>query len=556
MKGRFFCVMALGMFCSCGGQAAFPVRSEFGPAPVLKGRTSASAGGRLPLNRAGSLDYVFAAPPAIPENASLELAYSLEPGPSGFEGALILEAGGLSWELPPDPRVALSAEGGGGGLFPLEDAPDRDGVLRYAIPAPPGRLKGFRIVYDPGGKGQDGGVFEIRSVSLVERWFGAAAVSTVFQATPFVSLENGGLVIGPPEKFAVKGDLALDLDWYEPPRSMLVRGDVTLEASGEFQVPGVFLRSMPLRVSGQGQIKAARLRPGPSLPPSVPIEADPGLILAWPQKAWRDSRREIFRWDGFPEVLIFDTADYEVQDRFFKRLAFFVEKAGFRGRLAADEEIAGLHGWNAHDYSAASLARFFEAARAQAFALSPEERELEDLFLAEGLITRGAGGAIGVGEGAVISISRQSPGYLRRRFMVHEGFHGIFFIDPAFRAFARSRWNAFSRVGRRFLLSYFDFMAYDTADEDLMVNEFMAYLLQEPVSQAAAYFGETLPGQMLAVSPWREDALPAESEATPDGARRWPALERIFADEARAFSDYAAHRWGLAAGRVWKATVR
>jgi len=60
----------------------------------------------------------------------------------------------------------------------------------------------------------------------------------------------------------------------------------------------------------------------------APIPADPGKILSYPQASWRDKRYEVFRWDVFPQILIFDTANYDVQDQLFKRLAFFVEKAG------------------------------------------------------------------------------------------------------------------------------------------------------------------------------------------------------------------------------------
>jgi len=89
--------------------------------------------------------------------------------------------------------------------------------------------------------------------------------------------------------------------------------------------------------------------------------------------------------------LILETADYQVQDRLLKRLAFFLEKSGFRGRVASDAEIADIHGWNAHDYRAEDLARFFNDAlqkekEKNEEILTPEERELEALLAAEGII--------------------------------------------------------------------------------------------------------------------------------------------------------------------------
>jgi hypothetical protein len=272
--------------------------------------------------------------------------------------------------------------------------------------------------------------------------------------------------------------------------------------------------------------------------------------LAYPQEAWRDSRYGLFRWARFPSILIFDTATYALQDRFFKRLAFFVEKAGFRGRLVPEEELAELHGWNAHDYRAEDLARFFNAARKEGFPLSPEEEELRAILLGAGILLDG-GGELSPGGGAVLSLSRESPGYLRRLFMVHEGFHGLFFIDEDFREFSRRRWEALDGPAKRFLRSYFDSQRYDLEDPFLVVNEFMAYCLQQPVSQAGAYFGDTL-ARRLYTTPWRRGALPPLEDA----AEGWPELARSFTREAEAFSDYVGRRWGFAAGRVHSVTVR
>ncbi|MCL2472980.1 MAG: hypothetical protein FWF26_04810 [Treponema sp.] len=286
-----------------------------------------------------------------------------------------------------------------------------------------------------------------------------------------------------------------------------------------------------------------------------PITANPRAILNYPVDSWRDKRYEVFRWDAFPEILIFDTADYAVQDNLFKRLAFFVEKAGYRGRLAKDSEIADLHGWNAHDYRSADLASFFELARKTNFPLLQEERELESLLLNTGIIVKDPSGQIAPGNGAIISISRESDKTdkgLRPRFMTHEGFHGIFFVDEDFRNFASQRWEIFPAPAKKFLLSFFDFQAYDTKNQYLVVNEFMAYVLQQPVAQASWYFGEYQPSRMIAASPWRKSSLPEKEEISSDGKPFWPELAEAFTAEGDAFSRYVNQRWALAAGRVWR----
>ena len=286
-----------------------------------------------------------------------------------------------------------------------------------------------------------------------------------------------------------------------------------------------------------------------------PISADPGKILSWPQASWRDRRYEVFRWDIFPQILIFDTADYDVQDHLFKRLAFFVEKAGYRGRLVRDEEIANLHGWNAHDYRALDLAAFFAAAEKSKFPLLSEERELKSILLDSGILQKNSAQQIVPGKGAIISISRESDKTdkgLRPRFMTHEGFHGIYFIDEDFRNFSRSRWESFPAPAKKFLLSFFEFQAYDIKDPFLVVNEFMAHVLQQPVSQISWYFGEFQPNRMISASPRRKSSLPENEEISADGKSFWPDLASAFTAEAEAFTAYVNQRWGLAAGRVWR----
>jgi hypothetical protein len=308
----------------------------------------------------------------------------------------------------------------------------------------------------------------------------------------------------------------------------------------------------PVVVQSAGGLLSLRCYPAPDRPfPGEPIPADLGLVLDYPQAAWRDSRYEVFRWEEFPSVLVFDFADYAVQDRFLKRLAFYVEKAEFRGRLAADWEIASLHGWNAHDYRPQDLAAFFEAARSAAFPLLPEERELGQLLLGTGVLRRAADGSIAAGEGAIISVSRESPGYLRFQLLAHESFHGLFFIDQDFRDFSRGRWENLSPQASRFALALFGSMAYDTGDTNLMINELMAYCLQQSVAQAPRYFGETQAGR-LAELPRRRGSLPPRDEAT----GTWPEIARAFRVEAAAFSAYVERRWGLAAGRVRQVLVR
>ena len=165
------------------------------------------------------------------------------------------------------------------------------------------------------------------------------------------------------------------------------------------------------------------------LSPQRPIPADPGMILTWDRGTWRRPDFELYAWDRFPRVLIFDTATYDVQDGLFNRLAFFVEKAGYRDTIEDPSALEGKHGYNAHDYRAEDLARFFTAAAQKGISLTPGETELEQILEENDLIRRTATG-FAPGDGAVISISRSSSTILRRLLLSHESAHGEFFTLP------------------------------------------------------------------------------------------------------------------------------
>ena len=103
--------------------------------------------------------------------------------------------------------------------------------------------------------------------------------------------------------------------------------------------------------------------PGTSLPVGArihdPITADLEQVLRTPIATWRSPQLEVFRWNLFPDVLVVDTRDFHLQDRMFTRLAYFVEKKGFRGALMTNLQLSGRHGWNAHDYGPDGLASFY-----------------------------------------------------------------------------------------------------------------------------------------------------------------------------------------------------
>ena len=282
-----------------------------------------------------------------------------------------------------------------------------------------------------------------------------------------------------------------------------------------------------------------------TLPPLSPITADPGIILHWPQTQWRQSSYELFAWEQFPSVLIFDFADYSVQDAYFKRLSFFAEKKGFTGKLLFDEDIASLHGFNANDYRAETLAAFFQKAEAEHFPLSKSELHLRKILFHNGIIVRTETG-IEAGNGAIVSISRQSSPDLRYRFITHECLHGIYFTEESFRDIVSTVFRQTDPRAVLFLRRYFEIyptLQYNTDDDYLLQNEFMAYLLQQGRSSLQQYYTRIS---------WFRTIYRAE-----------PALckyirntnAKAFMQAAAQMSSFLYTTWGIKGGRIHLAEI-
>jgi hypothetical protein len=272
-------------------------------------------------------------------------------------------------------------------------------------------------------------------------------------------------------------------------------------------------------------LPAAEEPPGKAALP--PLAADPELMLRYDAGRWRGEDFELFAWNKFPEVLVFDTASYEVQDRYFKRLAFFVEKKGFRGRLVSMAEVQHLHGYNAHDYRAEDLATFFTRAVREAAGPSSEEAMLLQILLDSGVIRAaddsdasddsdaaraarqlpGGGfvpGSFVPGRGAVLSVSRSSSPALRRHLLIHECLHGVFFASPAYRAVCQDVWNQLSGAERDFWELFLDWQGYDINDSFLVANELQAYVLQQPRGELYYYFQILTRDRLVQRYPGRE----------------------------------------------------
>ncbi|MCR5763518.1 MAG: hypothetical protein K6G00_09080 [Treponema sp.] len=272
-----------------------------------------------------------------------------------------------------------------------------------------------------------------------------------------------------------------------------------------------------------------------------PLVTDLGMIVHWPEQKWRTADYELFEWEEIPHVLFFDFANYDIQNDFLTRLAYFAEKAGYKGTLVSDEFVATHHGYNAHDYKAKDLAAFFTVAALNNFRLKGRELLLRDILVKNGVIIAEQDGTYSEGTGAVISFSRQSPENLRWQFLAHESWHGIFFTNESFRHKVSIIYNSFDDKSLEFIKTFWETQSglnYDRTDEYLMRNELMAYIMQQRYSYIGEYF----------VSLAKRWSVNQNEPELAEYIRNTQAS--AFVEAGKELNEYAFNNFGLAAGRV------
>jgi len=223
------------------------------------------------------------------------------------------------------------------------------------------------------------------------------------------------------------------------------------------------------------------------LAPGAPIPADLGTILTYDPTDWRTKDFELFSWSLVPDVLVFDFRTYDVQGEYLSRFAYFIEKKGFAGRLLTRAEAKGLNGWNAHDYRPQDIARFYQTVQDEHFTLRPEERRLRDILAHNGVIKQVAG-RWEPGKGALISVAQSSWYLLRYLLLTHEAFHGIYFTHPDYRAAVHTVWDHIAPEEKQFWRLLLGSQDYNTEDRYLVINEFQAYLMQQPLQAVDARY--------------------------------------------------------------------
>ncbi len=230
-------------------------------------------------------------------------------------------------------------------------------------------------------------------------------------------------------------------------------------------------------------------------PPQPAPAADPGRLATLPPLldeaailAHRAEGPRLLRLSTNPAVFVIDFPTLEWQGAALNRVAALVEKAGLpRDRVLSPEEMAAAIAragdtaatyYFGHNYTGAVLARFFRLAARDGVALSPQEAWVEaQLRLARGLVPEGQ-------EIAILTVA--APGgrmdaAWRATVLRHELGHGLFATNPAYADHVRRVWRErFTEAERAAFRAFLAREEYDTANEEMVVDEAQAYLLHTP----------------------------------------------------------------------------
>ena len=257
--------------------------------------------------------------------------------------------------------------------------------------------------------------------------------------------------------------------------------------------PGIAVPAVPPQMP-ETQRPTEAVPPPPSLlPTALPRPPPVALEAATPRRAFREilaQRAEqpvLVRLAENPRVFVADFPSLASQAAALNRVAALIEKANApRDRVLTEAEFGRLIAegnqpaelyYMGHNYRGEDLARFFALLRRQGLGPRPEEARVE-AWLAE--MRR----QVPNGEVALITIPRADgvvDAAAREAILRHEIAHGFYFVDPLFAGYVRRSWaERFPPAAREAFRRFLAAEGYDVTNEDLVINEAMAYVLFTP----------------------------------------------------------------------------
>lgn len=210
-----------------------------------------------------------------------------------------------------------------------------------------------------------------------------------------------------------------------------------------------------------------------------PLQTEAEILASTPSQA------VLVRLQAQPRIHILLFPDLESQGATLNRLAALIEKRGLpRDRVLSDAELAAAIGaaqstpatyYYGHNYRLVDVERFFVLAQQQGVVLGQQELWLKEQLSRWRLIDPAATDSALI---SVPGIRGPVDALARQTILRHEIGHGHFFIHPAFAEHVRRTWRRdFTAVDRAAFTAFLAREGYDPTQEDIMINESMAYLI-------------------------------------------------------------------------------
>ena len=202
-------------------------------------------------------------------------------------------------------------------------------------------------------------------------------------------------------------------------------------------------------------------------------------------------------------LLVFPSA--RCQRRALGRASMYLEDPDARGGVAAalpSGARGGVANYSGHNMRVSALCRFVDACGG-VDACWAEERELMSALTAHGIVTRDARtGACAEardvvkyrhkGEACVVAVNASADAREVRDALIHEAMHGLWYARRAYAeaCYAYYASDALDDAERAIWVEFLRELRYATDDEEVVVNEFQAYMATE-----TQMFGGALPSR-------------------------------------------------------------
>lgn len=218
----------------------------------------------------------------------------------------------------------------------------------------------------------------------------------------------------------------------------------------------------------------------------------------------RTSELRVYRYSGNADVLVIDIPTLAEQGRMFNRVVALIERLGApRDRVMTNEEMTDfirkigqteLTFAYGNDFRVSELVVFFNLAEHGRVDLNDEELRLRQFLLDENLVkspygflqVNGKDRVIlslpqaqmqNAADGRALHITQRA----RETILRHELSHGEYYANPQYADYCRRFWyTVLGDAERQTFRKFLGGRAYDTRNEEMMINEGQAYLMHTP----------------------------------------------------------------------------